>query len=157
MRILNEQSALLSDFETLSLVKDYARTHSQAPSEGDDSIQPLKTPISNLNTVHYELHTYLTSPSSASLRNQSPQAIKAFLQALRAANLAPPFPGARDTSPDTQLTKSERLMLINHTPTSHVVLTTIVEECFSRFSQEQIDHLLYLIQTILISGNTMAE
>jgi hypothetical protein len=87
--------------------------------------------LQQLATVSYETLRYLeTTPC----RRQSPESLTAF-----ARNVAP-----------FDLTKAERLQLLNHRPTSMVVLSLLVEEIEERLTtDEQVNELLNVVTTTL--------
>jgi len=87
--------------------------------------------LHQLATVSYETLRYL---ENTPCRQQSPEALALF-----AKNVAP-----------FDLMKAERLQLLNHRPTSMVVLSLLVEEIDERLTtDEQVNDLLDAIATSL--------
>ncbi|KAL9936966.1 hypothetical protein V8E36_004201 [Tilletia maclaganii] len=146
MREVTKKVVLLSDFEVLQLAKDYSIQH----SANQDPSAPLRTGIEHLNTVHLELLKYLESSNEPRpCAHQTSEGITAFLAALQDADLSPPLssgPRREQNLADHHLTKSERLLLVNHAPRTEVYLNALVEECFVRFTPEQRQLMLDLVQ-----------
>ncbi|KAE8266847.1 hypothetical protein A4X09_0g5504 [Tilletia walkeri] len=162
MRVPNARVALISDHEALQLAKSYSsRNQTQARASSQLAFVPLKSGIDNLNTIHYELMTHLISTDRPRpCLRQTPEGITAFLTALQTAGLSPSAalgPRREEALADHHLTKSERLMLVNHAPTSQVFLNTLIEECFVRFTPEQIQTLLDLVREHLLPDPNQAD
>eukprot|EP00041_Stephanoeca_diplocostata_P034569 m.1185402 g.1185402 ORF g.1185402 m.1185402 type:complete len:195 (+) comp24544_c1_seq40:312-896(+) len=125
MEIINANSALLSNFEVLSLVQETAKN---LKGSGDDASGGGG--IENLNTITYELDSYLSRmPSSV----QSKEIVIDFLEKIRKYNF----------------TKPEKLQLLNFRPKSEVVFLRLVDGGEERYSSETIDEVLHLIADIL--------
>ncbi|KAK0527665.1 hypothetical protein OC842_004793 [Tilletia horrida] len=157
MREISKRVVLLSDYESLQVALDYSSRY------GSPDGKTLKSPIQQMNTVHHELLKYLQNQSHPRpCSQQSPEGITAFLTALQDAGYSPPAsagPRREEALAAHHLTKSERLMLVNSAPTTQVFLSTLVEECFARFTPEQIEHILELVRTHLLpaQANGTAE
>jgi len=95
--------------------------------------------LQQLATVSYETLRYLeTTPC----RRQSPEALAAFAGAVA----------------DFSLTKAERLQLLNHRPTSAVVLSLLVEEIDERLTtDEQVEELIDVVKSTLPGDDTDAS
>jgi len=87
--------------------------------------------LQQLATVSYETLRYL---EMTPCRKQSPEALAAFARAVASFSL----------------TKAERLQLLNHRPTSAVILSLLVEEIDERLTtDEQIEELIGAIGSAL--------
>ncbi|CAD6884980.1 unnamed protein product [Tilletia controversa] len=157
MRVPNARVALICDHEALELARSYSRARKPDSRSSQGAFVPLKSGIDNLNTIHYELMTHLTSlDRPRPCLRQTPAGITAFLTALQTAGFSPSAslgPRREEALADYQLTKSERLMLVNHAPTSQVFLNTLIEECFVRFTPEQIETILALVREHLLPAD----
>lgn len=120
MEVKNERAALLSNYETLTLLKEL--------QEGQNKQKKQHT---NLATVSYEIIQYLENTACA---KQSPEVISAFMKALE------PF----------KLTRAEKLQLLNLGPRTAVEVQLIVEESEERLTEEQIYALLDIVATHLL-------
>ncbi|XP_071945332.1 DNA-directed RNA polymerase III subunit RPC9-like [Antedon mediterranea] len=127
MEIVDENSAMLSNYEVLTLLKELQ-------SQGDGKRKGNKM-HQNLATVSYETIKYL---EKTPCNDQTPEIIKNFLLAVG------PY----------KLTKAEKLQLLNQRPTSAVEIQLMIEESEERLSEDQIEELLQLISTHLIGEQT---
>ncbi|KAI9648224.1 hypothetical protein NHQ30_002856 [Ciborinia camelliae] len=112
MKILEAQSATLTNFEVYTHLKDIQNKHRTGGRRPG-----------NLDNVMKELTQYLEEAPSPLAQKPCPykeDTIKTLLEQLR------PF----------DLTKAEILMIINHRPTSMVTLNNIIEELEFRFPDE---------------------
>jgi len=91
--------------------------------------------LQQLATVSYETLRYL---EMTPCRKQTPESLATF---------------ARDVAPFS-LTKAERLQLLNHRPTSAVILSLLVEEIDERLTtDEQIEELIGVVESTLPSDD----
>ena len=122
MEVVDECSSMLSNHEVFSLLEDI--------KSGKNGQKPPNKFLNQLATITYSTLKYLEgTPCKA----QSAETIHNFLKALVPFNL----------------TKSEKLQLLNQRPTSAVEIQLIIEESEERLTEEQIDELLEIIGTHL--------
>mmetsp|Transcript_71228 Transcript_71228/g.225122 ORF Transcript_71228/g.225122 Transcript_71228/m.225122 type:complete len:140 (+) Transcript_71228:91-510(+) len=121
MKLLEVNSGLLTNFEVLEVVR----------ARGADPEQPVATSLSPV-----QLQTASASETKAlQFLTQSPvggytrEGVRSFLDAIEVL----------------QLTKAEKLQLINLRPTSAVEVHLVVEDCEERLKPEQVDNLIELV------------
>jgi len=121
MEIVDEHAGILTNFEVLQVLKDV-----QASRNG------YRKPNKNQQhaTILYSSLKYLHNTPCT---HQQPEVIKEFNEAVNGFNL----------------TKAERLQLLNQRPTTAVEIQLIVEESEERLSEQQIEELLNIVTTIL--------
>lgn len=130
MEVVDECSAMLSNHEVYSLLQDI-----QSGKNGQK--QPNKY-LNQLATITYSTLKHLeTTPC----KTQSAEVIGNFMKALEPFNL----------------TKSEKLQMLNQRPTSAVEIQLIIEESEERLTEEQIEELLQTVALHLPEGQTEAE
>ena len=122
MQVLPDEVILLSDNETLNLIKEVSRKGRMG-----------KRSQSNWATILYETQKYLEERPAALI--PGPDAIRPLLIQLKQFNL----------------TKSEKLELVNHLPTSLIELQLLVEESEERFSEDQMNEMLNIVTTFVES------
>ncbi|KAK7508229.1 hypothetical protein BaRGS_00000468 [Batillaria attramentaria] len=122
MEVINENAGLLSNLEVFMLLKDIqaGRGNQQKPNKHQQ----------NLATVTYETVKYLERTPCAL---QSPENVSAFMEAMK----------------DFNLTKAEKLQLLNQRPSSAVEIQLLVEESEERLTEEEVYQLLSVIATHL--------
>ncbi|KAK9378077.1 RNA polymerase II [Kockiozyma suomiensis] len=120
---------LLSNFEVLQHINDIKRRQKQHSASRYRSA--LKT--ENFETILLELHTYLGDKSHSPAAKQSVNDIKSFMKEISIYDLE----------------KAEKLQIINIAPTSLVTLYCLVEEYDQRFTEDEGNHMLQLVQTYL--------
>lgn len=122
MEVKNENSALLSNLEVFMLLKDIqaGKGNQQKPNKFQQ----------NLATITYETVKYLERTPCGL---QDMQNVASFMQAVKSYNL----------------TKAEKLQLLNQRPSSAVEIQLMIEESEERLTEEQIYQLLNLIATHL--------
>ncbi|XP_072044672.1 DNA-directed RNA polymerase III subunit RPC9-like [Amphiura filiformis] len=121
MEIVAENAAMLSNYEVYSLLSDL-----QAKSSGRK--KPNKSQ-QNLATISYEAVKYL---EKTPCKDQTPEIIGDFMKKLE------PF----------KLTKSEKLQLLNHRPTSAVEIQLMIEESEERLTEDQIEQLIDISRSL---------
>ena len=122
MEVVDECSSMLSNYEVFSLLQDIK-------SGKNGQKQPNKY-LNQLATITYSTLKYLEgTPCNV----QSAETIENFMKALAPFNL----------------TKSEKLQLLNQRPTSAVEIQLIIEESEERLTEEQIEEVLEVIGTHL--------
>ena len=95
--------------------------------------------LQQLATVSYETLRYL---EMTPCQRQSPESLAAFARAVASFSL----------------TKAERLQLLNHRPTSAVILSLLVEEIDERLTtDEQIEELIDVVRATLPGGDDAAS
>ncbi|KAJ7741952.1 HRDC-like protein [Mycena maculata] len=150
-KVVNPRAALLSNYEVLTLLRDLeadhlARTktaHRIKKEEEASGLTPT-VPVSggkdptvvevseNLRTVSFEAIQYLSSefqPTSS----QTPEAITTLVKSLE------PY----------DLTKAEKLQIVNLAPQNHIELYVIVEELEDRLA-ERMEEVISQVQTSLV-------
>ncbi|KAG5979150.1 hypothetical protein E4U55_005500 [Claviceps digitariae] len=126
MKILEAQSAVLSNYEVYQHLTDQRDSYKQNKRRGPP----------NLETVVRELLQYLrTEPSPLSQKplTYTPDCIAQLLEKLR------PY----------ELSKGEVVMMLNLRPASVAALNTIIEDMPERFSDEQQEDMVNSIAQIL--------
>lgn len=126
MELLNESSALLSNYEVYTLLLDI-----QAGRNGQS--KPTKNQT-NLATVTYETVKYL---ENTSCKHLNAPAVKEFIRHLA------PF----------HLTKAEKLQLLNQRPTTAVEIQLLIEESEERLTETQVYQLLDVVSKYLPDGS----
>ncbi|KAF0290285.1 DNA-directed RNA polymerase III subunit RPC9 [Amphibalanus amphitrite] len=121
MEILDASSAVLCNFEVYELLQDVKK---------QSSGKKKKSQQKNLATITYETLRFL---ESTPCKYQSERCIREFLLALT----------------KFQLTKSEKLQLLNTRPTSAVEIQLIIEESEERLKDEEVEEILNLVKTLL--------
>lgn len=116
MEVVKKPEILLSNYEVLSLLKEVTL------SEKGRQDTRKKQSKSNLATIVYETTKYLQDLT----RIQDDDTFKDLLIKLKAFNL----------------TKSEKLDIVNHLPTSLVELQLMIEDSEERFSEETMQDIL---------------
>nr|XP_011450408.2 DNA-directed RNA polymerase III subunit RPC9 [Crassostrea gigas] len=117
MEVVNENSAMLSNFEVYGLLTDI--------QAGRGQNKPNKHQ-QQLATITYETIKYLeTKPC----KHQSEESITEFMKELQSFNL----------------TKAEKVQILNLCPTTAVEIQLIIEESEERLTEEQIYKLLDII------------
>lgn len=124
MEVKNECSAMLSNYEVLTLLSDL--------QTGKGQKKP-NTSQTHLATVSYETVKYLENTPCA---KQSPEIISKFMTAIQPYNL----------------TRSEKLQLLNQRPSTAVEIQLIVEESEERLTEDQIYELLDVVKEHLPGG-----
>ncbi|KAL2913674.1 hypothetical protein HK105_206834 [Polyrhizophydium stewartii] len=120
MEVVTEQAALLSNYEVLTLLRANSQPKTRSKAQA----------LQDLRTIEYETIKYLEALPCGS---QSQEQIQAFLSAIKTWNLS----------------KGEKLMLLNLRPISAVELNTVIEECSSRFTDEQQAEILQILDETL--------
>lgn len=120
MEIVNSKGPVLSNWEVFGLLQDLCSQE----SKGRRSFAKTQTHLANIayDTLHYLQKT--------PCRNQSPEIIHTFLEAIK----------------DFKLTKAEKLQLINLRPTTPVEMQLIIEDSEERLTEEQVDQLIELVE-----------
>lgn len=126
MELICESSALISNYEVYNLLLDV-----QAGRNGQS--KPTKNQT-HLATVTYETIKYL---EKTMCKYQNSDAIKSFI-----AHLAP-----------FNLTKAEKLQLLNQRPTTAVEIQLLIEESEERLTENQVYQLLEVVAKYLPDGS----
>ncbi|EPQ26570.1 uncharacterized protein PFL1_05891 [Pseudozyma flocculosa PF-1] len=165
MKVLKPRAALLSDFEVLMALKDMEADQIQrsqlvkaqkATTEVQESIYQdqeewLEQVPENLRTIQYETIAFL-SDVARPCAHQSEEAITGLLDALKSKGYSISDSEARRGG--LGLNKSERLQIVNHSPSSVVELHTLVEELSERFYDWQIDDIVQLVQSYIPASSS---
>lgn len=144
MEILNKNAGLLSNSEVYSLLKQTKADLTQKlirKKNFDANNANLNQQVDkHLPTIVYESLRYLeTTP--ACVAQTSAKQIGEFTSKLG----------------EFDLTKAEKLAVLNHCPQSAVELQCLVENSEERFTVEQMDTLVEIIQTFLNANNTNTD
>ncbi|KAF4453220.1 DNA-directed RNA polymerase III subunit rpc9 [Fusarium austroafricanum] len=126
MKILESQSAVLTNYEVYQHVSEQRERYKNAKRRGPP----------NLETVVRELIQYLRTnpgPLSQEPLPYTEGCISTLLERLRPYNLA----------------KGEVVMIINLRPASVAALNTVVEEMSERFNEEQQEAMVNIIAEVL--------
>ncbi|KXJ11276.1 DNA-directed RNA polymerase III subunit RPC9 [Exaiptasia diaphana] len=119
MEVLKEKSVMLSNFEVYQLLQEAETKTSKSKS--------IKKHQVNLATISYEARKYL---EKTPCKHQNAEVIEDFLKSLAPFNL----------------TKAEKLQLLNLRPETHVEIQLIIEESVERFkTEEEIQELLDIV------------
>lgn len=122
MEVKNECVATLSNYEVYSLLNDIQR-----------GINGQKKPnkyLTSLATICFSSVKYL---EKTPCKEQSDEIVAKFIKSLEPFNL----------------TKGEKLQLLNHRPTTAVEIQLIIEESEERLSEEQTEQILNIIAETL--------
>ena len=157
MRVLKARAALLSDYEVLQLIRENeAEQRNDARNRKEQLDTDMDVP-SNLRTMQFEMISALSQPYRPCAFQRAEQ-IRAFLDDLNARGYV--IPDDRVLAGEPGLTKTERLQLVNHAPSSVVELHTLAEELGQRMSDDQIAEILQCVTTnlpITDAAVTMAD
>ncbi|KAJ3298728.1 hypothetical protein HK104_010365 [Borealophlyctis nickersoniae] len=126
MEVVELRSALLSNAEVFMFLKEL-EAHRKDPGHGRHHTQFHNEDFQDLKTVEYEV---LSCLQKTPCKVQDAPQITSFMDAM--------------TSFD--LTKAEKLMLLNLRPKSAVELNVIIEECEDRLTEAQQNALLEVIR-----------
>ncbi|KAJ1670166.1 hypothetical protein EV182_008382, partial [Spiromyces aspiralis] len=121
MDVLSPNEALLSNYEVLRLVEEEQKRQ----AEQQKKFSNIKY-AENTLTIEYETVKYLQGTPASS---QTPEQIINLLEKLKKYNL----------------TKAEKLQILNHRPRHIVELYILIEECSDRFKDEDLDGMLNII------------
>jgi len=132
MKILDSQSALLSNYEVYQHIIDQRKRNKS---------QNRRVPA-NAHQVMTEVVTYLSGKPSPlekqeETQSYSPAAIGLLLEKLREANLP------------SEVTKSELLSILNQRPSSTALLSTAIEDMEERFGDEDQNKIVAIIAEVL--------
>ena len=130
MEVINENASMLSNYEVLSLLTDI--------SKGKNGQKKPNNSQQNLATITYSALKYLEGTTCA---KQSPTVLQTFMRAVQKFNL----------------TKAERLQILNTRPVTAVEIQLIVEESEERLTEEQIEELIEIITTCIPGDDALEE
>ncbi|KAI1769692.1 RNA polymerase II [Hypoxylon sp. FL1150] len=126
MKILEAQSAVLTNVEVYTFLSDQEKQYKKQDRKGP----------ANLETLRKEVLQYFEAPPGPLSQKPQPfdaSAIPVFLTKLR----------------EYQISKGEFIMLFNVRPASIAVLNTVIEDMEERFSEEQQEEILNIIAETL--------
>ncbi|KAJ7032003.1 HRDC-like protein [Mycena alexandri] len=151
MEVVNPRAALLSNYEVLSLLRDLESDHlartktairikkeeeasglnSNFPAGGGKD--PTVVEVSeNLRTVSFEAIKYLSAEYQPTA-SQTPEAITQLIKSLE------PY----------DLTKAEKLQIVNLAPQQHIELYVIVEELEDRLAERMEDVMSHVQESLV--------
>jgi len=133
MKILETQSASLSNAEVLSHLNNLSERR-QRNKASHLVAPPLKAP--NYEAVIKELTEYLQTPPLSAALLPPKSTVRNLIVRLKDYNLA----------------KGELLMILNLKPQDLGFLDCVLEECDLRFTQEQQEDMLMIIEEYMNSG-----
>ena len=119
MEVVNYNRNLLTNTEVLNFLKNV--------QNGQEEFQKIGKHQTHLATIIYETLQHLEHTPS---RVQQPEQISSFLDAI---------------SSKFRLTKTERLLLINHCPSTPVEIQLLIENADERLTEDQVADLLSLV------------
>ncbi|CAG8817775.1 7570_t:CDS:2, partial [Dentiscutata erythropus] len=125
--IIDKRNAMLSNYEILAILREM----DEKQKEQVKTKPNMKFP-ENLKTIQFEVIQNLSSTQSPS-STQTPEQIESILNNLKKYNL----------------TKSEKLQIINLRPQNLVDLELIIEDCEDRFKIDALREMIYIIGTKL--------
>ncbi|CEI99802.1 hypothetical protein RMCBS344292_13882 [Rhizopus microsporus] len=125
MQIKNARSALITNYEVLRLLEENQQNQKLLQAQ-DLSIEYPE----NLRTVQFELTEYL---KQTPVDSQTPAQVTNFLEAIS----------------QFDLTKAEKLQMLNLRPKSAVEIYLVIEECEERFSEEDLENMINIIMQTL--------
>ncbi|OCH90417.1 hypothetical protein OBBRIDRAFT_793281 [Obba rivulosa] len=142
MEVINQRAALLSNYEVLSLLRELESDHlartktalrikKEEEQAGTKTHAPQEEICENLRTIEVEAIQYLSADFQPTA-SQSEAGIAQLTKSLSAY----------------ELTKAEKLQIVNLAPTEPVELYVIVEELEDRFG-ERMDDILSLVKSSL--------
>lgn len=118
MEVINDNSAMLSNYEVYNLLQDI-----QTGKNGQQKPNKFQN---NLATISYSTLKFLEKTSA---KHQSADVIANFMHEIEAFNL----------------TKAEKLHLLNQRPTSAVEIQLLIEESEERMTEQQIGQILDIV------------
>ena len=122
MRVIKTRAALLSDYEVLQLLRESEEEQkNEARLRKEQHLAELDV-SPNLRTMQFEAISSLSQPFRTCAL-QSANHIRAFLDDLAARGYV--ISDERILAGEPGLTKTERLQLVNHAPSSVVELHTV--------------------------------
>ncbi|CEP18147.1 hypothetical protein [Parasitella parasitica] len=133
MRIKTVRSALITNYEVLRLLEESQDAQKQA-QKADSSVEYPE----HLLTVQFELTEYLKETPCST---QTPEQISYFMDAISKFDL----------------TKAEKLQILNLRPKSTVEIYLLIEECEERFTEEDLEQMLSNIITTLPRDDDFEE
>ncbi|KAL9711259.1 hypothetical protein Ac2012v2_005799 [Leucoagaricus gongylophorus] len=149
MQVINSHSSLLSNYEVLALLQELEHTHlerskaavrikkeEQAAGAPTTHTNPIPDISQNIRTIQVETIQYLTSDYLPTT-SQTPSGISQLV---------------KDISP-YDLTKAEKLQIVNLAPTTAVELYVIVEELEDRLG-ESLDPILSKVKLSLSTATS---
>ncbi|XP_076338517.1 RNA polymerase III subunit I isoform X3 [Tachypleus tridentatus] len=126
---LKANAALLSNYEVYTLLKDF---------QEEKKLSRNVKHSQNLATISYETLRYLEQTPCTHLNEE---AIHKFLMEIQPYNL----------------TKAEKLQLINHRPTALVEIQLLIEESEERLTEENMEEILAIVARVLPANETTTE
>ncbi|KAI8371468.1 HRDC-like protein [Radiomyces spectabilis] len=133
MQLKKARAALLSNYEVLSLLNEQQNIQKAQQLENPNIEYP-----EHLRTIQFELTEYLNNVPCST---QTPAQIKRFLEAFQKYDL----------------TRAERLQILNLRPKSAVEIYLLIEECEERFSEEDLEGMLFHILETLPRDDDVVE
>ena len=130
MEVKNECAATLSNYEVYSLLNDI--------QNGKNGQKKPNKFLTNLATICFSTLKHL---EKTPCKDQSDETVAKFLQALQPYNL----------------TKAEKLQLLNHRPATAVEIQLIIEESEERLTEEQTEEIIQLMNQLLPEQEQEAE
>lgn len=133
MQIKTIRSALISNYEVLKLLEE-----SQEAQKQVQKLDPSVEYPEHLRTIQFELTEYLKETPCST---QTSEQLANFLEFMSRY----------------ELTKAEKLQILNLRPRSTVEIYLIIEECEERFTEEDLEEMLNNIITTLPRDDDYVE
>lgn len=133
MQIKTIRSALISNYEVLKLLEE-----SQEAQKQVQKLDPSVEYPEHLRTIQFELTEYLKETPCST---QTSEQLANFLESMSRY----------------ELTKAEKLQILNLRPRSTVEIYLIIEECEERFTEEDLEEMLNNIITTLPRDDDYVE
>lgn len=137
MKILESQSAILTNYEVLTHLLELDAEYSGADGEGRARKKP-----ENLKTIMKDTLIYLRRPNAPLTDPYNASALTSSSSLF--ARLAPKY----------RITKAEYVMLFNLRPKNLAELEVIIEEASTRFGEEE---LMEILETAAVIGRGERE
>lgn len=159
MKILEARDAFFSDYETLQFLSKLERQHHWDPESILQNQQQRKKIKTKRPYNHPELQSVTRNTIEYLDANKNPLVQEEDQEPTEEAQESQKSPLSRlndDQFSDLvrklnslALFKAEKLQIVNQLPSSMVHLYSVVEECDSRFTSEQIEQILSIIKDYL--------
>lgn len=152
MKVESIRDAFLSDYEVLQFMSQLERKHYWSVDAAEETDQQdggrkskkKKRPYNHpeLQAITRDAISYLSMPKHILEEGAQPENEKSPITKLNDGS----FTKLMKSLNEFALFKAEKLQIVNQLPTNMVHLYAIVEECDSRFSEDQVTKILEIVQ-----------